>query len=158
MGPWTHAGLMDNSVGNHRHGAPSRFRSCAHILHFIEQTFEGAHTGRPERRQQAQCWQGQDDPASGSGPDCATVGAVPEGGAIGGTKAQPEAAAIAARALAPSPAPTMPLSASASNIRLPSLAILLLKRLDPELAYIHHCPRPISNSSPESCMQPSEAS
>ena len=132
LGPWTHSGLLDNSVGHHRHGAPSRFSSRAHILRFIEQALEGAHTGQTE---QAHCWQGQDGPA---------IGAVPEGGAVHETQARPEAAAIAARALAPSSAPTMPLSASAGEIALPSLAVLLLKRCKAELAYMDYCPPPIS--------------
>ena len=97
-------------MGHRRNGAPSRFNSRAHILRFMEQALEGAHTGQTE---QAQRWHGQDGQAGG---------AVPEGEAADGTQAQPEAAAIAARALAPPFAPTMPLSASASEI-----AVLLLK-------------------------------
>lgn len=93
LGPWTHAGLLNNSVGHAPSGMRSKFNLKAHVLRFISETLSspaGMLLG-----------EGESSPAPNqlnavNGPHLSSM-------------ANPEAASIVAKAVAPSSAPLPPL-------------------------------------------------
>lgn len=65
MGPWTHGGLLNNSVGHATSGERSKFNLAAHILRFLAETLSKHEpvSGKPLLEVN-----GKGGPANGHGP------------------------------------------------------------------------------------------